>query len=34
MVGVDQRPELDATVTPPMLHVWTVDRPGGPFSGL
>lgn len=21
-------------VTPPMLHVWTVDRPGGPFSGL
>jgi hypothetical protein len=21
-------------VTPPMLHVWTVDRPGGPFAGL
>jgi hypothetical protein len=21
-------------VTPPMLHVWIVDRPGGPFAGL
>ncbi len=21
-------------VTPPMLHVWTVERPGGPFAGL
>lgn len=21
-------------VTPPMLHVWTVDHPGGPFAGL
>ncbi len=21
-------------VTPPMLHVWTVDRPGGPFAAL
>jgi hypothetical protein len=21
-------------ITPPMLHVWIVDRPGGPFAGL
>jgi hypothetical protein len=22
------------TVTPPMLHVWLIERPCGPFAGL
>jgi hypothetical protein len=35
-VGPDGRcPEGSRNeVTPPMLHVWTVDHPGGPFAGL